>query len=91
MMSSPPKVSVAAPDEAVGKARLGDAAVDRDGFAARRPDLVGNGVARRGIEIVDDDARAFAGELQRNGPSDAAPDPVISATFPSSLAIRLSF
>ena len=59
--------------EAVGKARLGDAAVDRDGIATRRPDLVGNGVTRRGIKIVDDDARALAGELERNGPSDAAP------------------
>ena len=72
MMSSPPKVSIAALDEAVGKARLGDAAVDRDRFAAGRLDLGGDGVARRGVEIVDDDARALAGELQRDGPADAA-------------------
>jgi hypothetical protein len=59
-------------DEAIGKARFGDAAVDRDGFAARRLDLVSHGVARRGIEVVDDDARPFAGEFQGDGPSDAA-------------------
>ena len=59
-------------DEAIGKARFGDAAVDRDGFAAGRLDLVSHGVARRGIEVVDDDARAFAGEFQGDGPSDAA-------------------
>ena len=47
------------------KPGFGDAAVDRDGFAAGRLDLVSNGVARRGIEVVDDDARAFAGEFQR--------------------------
>jgi len=58
-------------DEPIGKARFGDTAVDRDGFAARRPDLVSHGVAWRGIEVVDDDARPFAGEFQGDGPSDA--------------------
>ena len=59
-------------DEAIGEARFGDAAVDRDGFAARRPDFGSHGVARLGVEIVDDDARALAREFQRDGASDAA-------------------
>ena len=72
MMSRPPNVSIAAPTKRSAKPASDNAAVDRDGLAAGGLDFGGNGVARRGIEIVDHDLCALAGELQRNGAADAA-------------------
>ena len=72
MMSRPPKCLHRRADEAVGEPGFRNAAVDRDRLAARRLDFGGDRVARRGVEIVDDDLRAFACELQRDGAADAA-------------------
>ena len=77
-------------DEAIGKASLGDAAVDRDGFAAGGLDFGGDRIAWRRVEIVDHDLGAFAGEFQRDGAADATPDPVMSATLPVSFGICFS-
>ena len=64
MMSSPPKVSVAADEPSAKPVR--DTAVDRDGFAAAL-DLAAT-ASPGGIEVIDDDG-AFAGEFQGDGAS----------------------
>src|SRR5262249_48624888 len=68
----PFEVRQRSPNEAIGKARFRDAAIDRNRLAARGLDLGGNRIARRGIEIVDHELRALARELQRNGAANAA-------------------
>ena len=59
-------------DEALGEVRRGDAADAGHGLAAGVADGLHGLLRRFGVEIVDDDARAFAGELERDRAADAA-------------------
>ena len=58
-------------DKAVCEAVRGDGAVDGDCLAARGRDFFGDFVARRFVEIVDDEFDALAGEFECDGTADA--------------------
>src|SRR5581483_9350592 len=60
-------------DESLGEAVGDDAAVARYGMTARGFDGSDGFAARAVVEIVDHDAGAIAGQLQRDRASDASP------------------
>ena len=71
--SSRPQVSTARSDQAAGGVLLGAVTGVEHRLAAGRRDLVDDRLADVGVELVDDDPRAFAGELDRLTAADAAP------------------
>ena len=73
-------------DEVLGETVDRDAARARRGLAARLGDLAHHRVARHHVQVVDDDARALARQLER----DRAADPAAGAGDQGDLALELA-
>ena len=72
MMSSPPKVSTAVSTNRSAKPSSVTLPTHGDGLAAGGLDRAHGLLRGLGVEIVDHDARALGGELERDRPADAA-------------------
>ena len=86
MMSRPPKLSTAVRDEPLAEVGVGDAADARHGLPARGLDRGDGLLGGFGVEVVDHDLRALAGQLQR----DLAPDAAAGAGDDRDLALKSS-